>query len=59
MNTNYKDHKNQLQWNLNVTKGQGTGKSVRCNEVLFHIFTITGVKKIIFFVTPRTLLYGG
>ena len=27
-----------LQWNLDLTMGQGTEKIVRYNEVLFHIF---------------------
>ena len=32
-----------LQWNLNLTKGQGTAKI----EVIFHIFYYDWVKKIV------------
>ena len=51
-----------MQWNLDITKGEGTGKMSAitrfyCIEVFFfQHFTIAGAK-LLFFVTKRTLLY--
>ena len=58
--------KTRLQWNLEITKGQGTGKICLYNEVLFNIefhflyFTITGIKKIIVrYIDNFNLLHRG
>ena len=42
-----------IQWNLDIAKGQRTGKNlfpitrIRYIEVLFHIFHYAGVNKIV------------
>ena len=52
----------QIQWNLNITKGQGTGKicSLQRGFVIFRFFSIyfaiTGVKKIVCYTEDFVIL---